>query len=85
MATRFRKRPVEISAVQYTGTSSFSECKAFCPTLDRHSTTLIVSLLSASLFDRSRLTNRQHLSRRAREVLTERDLDRVDRLLYMLE
>ena len=34
MAIRFRKRPVEISAVQYTGTSSFSECKAFCPTLD---------------------------------------------------
>ena len=57
----------------------------FIPTLDRHSTTLIVSLLSASLFDRNRLTNRQHLSRRAREVLTERDLDRVDRLLYMLE
>jgi hypothetical protein len=57
----------------------------FTHILNMASTTLIVCLLSASLFDRGRLPNRQYLSRRAREVLTEREPDRVDQLLYMLE
>lgn len=49
MAIRFRKRPVEISAIQYRGTSSFSECKAFCPTLDTTQGSVYIPTLEGAM------------------------------------
>ena len=46
---KFRKRPVEIEAVQYTGLTSIQECVTFCPTMESHLGRIVVPTLEGNM------------------------------------